>query len=278
MFRWIKRIVVTGAVLALTCGVCAVTGLGSYVKSSGSLLKATLRDSVPVEFEIQRARDSLDGLIPAAHEALRDVAREEVEVASLEREIVKDRDSVAMETAKVQKLRSALDTQLASYHLGGRDYRRQDLVDELARRVDGLKTGELLLRGKENLLNSRRKALDAAITKLERTRTARLELANQVEALEAQHRLIQAQATGSCFQIDDSKLARTEKIIAELKKRLEVAQRTLAREAQFVESIPLDTPSESNVVESVDAYFSKKADAPAALPCPTPAVAAQTKI
>jgi hypothetical protein len=278
MFRWIKRIVVTGAVLALTCGVCAVTGLGSYVKSSGSLLKATLRDSVPVEFEIQRARDSLDGLIrqPMRRFAMSRAKKSRSRASS--GRFVKDRDSVAMETAKVQKLRSALDTQLASYHLGGRDYRRQDLVDELARRFDGLKTGELLLRGKENLLNSRRKALDAAITKLERTRTARLELANQVEALEAQHRLIQAQATGSCFQIDDSKLARTEKIIAELKKRLEVAQRTLAREAQFVESIPLDTPSESNVVESVDAYFSKKADAPAALPCPTPAVAAQTKI
>jgi len=261
MFKWIKRAAIVGAVVAVAGGVIVGTGLGSYVRSSGNIFKSALKEAVPIEFEIQRARDSLEGLVPAAQEALRDVAREEVEVASLDKEIIRERELVAAETAKVQKLRSTLNTQLASYQIGGREYRRQELVEELGRRFESLRTAEMLLNGKEELLRNRRRALDAAVQKLERTRLSRLELASQIEALEAQHHLIQAQASGSKFQLDDSKLSQTEKIIADLKKRLEVAQRVLAREAQFVEAIPVESgKDEHNVVESVDTYFQKKAE------------------
>ncbi len=274
MFKWIKRIAITAAVLGVTGGIVVGTGLGSYVRSSGRMLKSAMKDAVPIEFEIQRAKDSLEGLVPAAQEALRDVAREEVEVASLEKEIVNERDLVAVEGAKVQKLRNTLNTQLTAYHIGGREYRRQDLVDELSRRFDSLKTAEMLLGGKEDLLRNRHRALDGAVQKLENTRRARLELASQIAGLEGQYRLLQTQASGTQFHIDDSKLSQTLNIIAELKKRLAVAQRVLAREAQFVEAIPVDAPNESNVVESVDAYFQKKAE-PAA---PVKALVAESRI
>jgi hypothetical protein len=198
------------------------------------------------------------------HANLRIVAMEEVEVANLEKEISKQRGSVAEESGKIQKLRTTLNTQLASYRIGGREYLRTELVEELARRFEGLKTADLLLAGKGDLLKNRRRSLDAAIQKLEKTRLSRIELASQIEALEGQFRLLQAQTAGSQFQIDESKLARTEKVIAELKKRLEVTQRILAREAQFVETIPIDAPNEGAVVEKVDAYFSKKSE-PAAV-------------
>jgi hypothetical protein len=116
----------------------------------------------------------------------------------------------------------------------------------------------MLLQGKEDLLKNRKRSLDAALQKLEKTRLARLELASQIEALEGQFRLMQAQASGTEFHLDDSKLAQSQRIIADLKKRLEVAQHVLAREAQFVETIPVERADESTVVEKVDAYFSKK--------------------
>lgn len=260
MFKWIKRLAIASAVVGASGAVVVATGAGSYLKSSGRLLRSAVKDAVPIEFEIQRAKDSLEGLVPAAQEALRDVAREEVEVASLEKEIDREKDLLAVETTKVQKLRSTLTPQLTSYSVGGREYRRQELVEELARRFESLKTAELLLRGKEDLLRNRRNALEAAVQKLEKTRLARLELASQIEALEAQYHLLQAQSSGSTFRIDDSKLSQTEAIISELKKRLSVAQRVLAREAQFVETIPVDTTKEANVVESVDAYFHRQCE------------------
>jgi hypothetical protein len=87
---------------------------------------------------------------------------------------------------------------------------------------------------------------------------ARIELASQIEALEAEFRLVQAQSSGSEFHLDETKLARTQKVIGDLRKRLEVAQRVLAREARFVDMIPMETVNESATLQKVDSYFSGK--------------------
>jgi len=265
VFKWTKRIVITGLVVGLIGGVCFGTGFPSYLRSSKNMLKTAVKDSIPVEFEIQRARDLLEDLIPEMHANLRIVAAEEVEVANLEKEIERQRGSVAGESRKLKNLRTTLNTRLASYQLGGRRYERTELVEDLSRRFEHLRTAEMLLEGKKDLLRNRQRSLDAALGKLEKTRLSRIELQSQIEALEGQFRLVEAQSAGSEFRIDDTKLAQTEKVISELKKRLAVAQRVLAREAQFIELIPMDIPNEASVVERVDAYFAKKEPASAAL-------------
>jgi hypothetical protein len=247
-----------GLVVGLIGGVCFGTGFPSYLRSSKNMLKIAVKDSIPVEFEIQRARDLLEDLIPEMHANLRIVAAEEVEVANLENEIESQRESVAAERGKLKKLRTTLDTQLASYQFGGRRYERVELVEDLSRRFEHLRTAEMLLKGKKDLLRNRQRSLDAALRKLEKTRLSRIELQSQIEALEGQFRLVEAQSAGSGFQIDETKLAQTERVISELKKRLAVAQRVLAREAKFIELIPVEVPNEASVVERVDAYFAKK--------------------
>ena len=89
-------------------------------------------------------------------------------------------------------------------------------------------------------------------------RFQRLELANQIESLEGQFRLVQAEAATSKFQIDNSKLAQTHRLLSELRKRLEVTQRILAREANFVDDIPLEHLDEETVLNKVDIHFSQK--------------------
>jgi len=274
MFKWTKRILAAGIVV-LGAGVLVFgTGFGSYLRSSGRMLKTAVKDSIPVEFEIQRARDLLDDLIPEMQANLRLVAAEEVDVANLEREVQKQKEAVEGESGKIQVLRTSLKTQMASYSFGGREYQRSEVVEELARRFEYLKTADIILKGKEDLLKNRRKSLDAAIQKLDKTRIRRIELASQIEALEGQFRLIQAQASGSEFHLDDTKLAQTERVIAEVKNRLEVAQRILAQEARFIENIPVDpTVNESSLVNRVDTFFTKKDNAATSPAVVTPAVA-----
>jgi len=55
--------------------------------------------------------------------------------------------------------------------------------------------------------------------------------------------------------MDNSKLAQTEKLIAQIQKRLDVAEKVLAAESRFVEQIPVDTVVESDLVAQVDEYF-----------------------
>lgn len=266
MWKWTKRGVIGLVLLGGLGVVCFGAGFPSYVKSFGGMMKTAVKDSIPIEFEIKRARDLLEALVPEMHANLKLVAGEEVDVANLEKEIKGQRESVTEASQKLQTLRNLLKTQSISYSISGREYQRSDLVEDLSRRLEQVRTAEMLLTGKQDLLKNRRHSLDAALQKLEKTRLSRIELASQIEALQGQFLLIQAQGSGSEFHIDDSKLAQTQKVISELKKRLEVAQHVLAREARFVDLIPMETVNEGTVVEQVDNYFSKKSAALTA-PC-----------
>jgi len=80
-------------------------------------------------------------------------------------------------------------------------------------------------------------------------------LQDKIESLASQHRLVKAASVGSNIQVDNSKLAQTEKLIAQIKKRLDVAERILAHESQFVQAIPVDSVVEEDLLTQVDDYF-----------------------
>ena len=262
MFKCAKRILVCVVVLGGLGAVVAASGLSSYVKSSGRMIRTAVKDSIPIEFEIQRAKDLLDELVPELRANLRLVAAEEVEVANLQREIEAQNERVENERSKVKVLRTTLNRREASYRIGQLDYGHEELVQELSTRFDRLLTAERLFDSRKELLNNRRRSLEAAIQKLEKTRLTRVQLEAEIEQLEGHFHLLQAQSAESGFAIDDSKLAKTRQVIKELRKKLDVAQRVLAREAKFVETIPIELIDAGSVVDQVDAYF---ADGPKAV-------------
>jgi hypothetical protein len=90
---------------------------------------------------------------------------------------------------------------------------------------------------------------------LEQTRARKRTLQDKIESLASQHRVLRAAAVGSKIQVDNSKLAQTEKLISQIKKRLDVAERVLAHESQFVQAIPVDAVTEVDLLTQVDEYF-----------------------
>ena len=126
---------------------------------------------------------------------------------------------------------------------------------DLAQRFDRFKEFELVLASKQRVLAARGKSLDAAMQLLDRTRAQKTTLGAKIEGLESQYRLLKASAVGSGIQVDDSKLAQTQKLIDQIKKRLDVAERVLAHESRFIQSIQVDTITEKDLVTQVDEYF-----------------------
>jgi hypothetical protein len=226
--------------------------LFSYAFSSGRMLKTAVKDTIPVQFEIQRARDLLEDLIPEMHANLRLVAEEEVEVASLEKKVVKEREWVAGERSEIQRLRKDLDVRPAAYAAG----EGRDSVDQLSQKFERFRTRELLLSGNEKLLQNRRRTLNAAIQRLEKTRLARVELAAQIEGLEGQFHLLQAQGSSCDLRLNDTKLAQTQRLLGDLKKRLEVAQRVLEREASITDPSPAPSVTPERLKDEIDTHFS----------------------
>ena len=94
---------------------------------------------------------------------------------------------------------------------------------------------------------------------LERTKGRKRLLASKIESLETQHRLLKASAVETGIHVDNSKLAMTEKLINDVKKRLTVAERVLAHENVFAQTIPFEEVTETELTGQVDKYFSAKA-------------------
>lgn len=258
VMKWLKRGSIVVVSLCLVGGLLFGSDVVSYVRSSAKSVQAAVKDSVPIEFELRRARDLLEEIIPEMHANIRLIAEEEVEVAALKADITESEKSMQDEQARIKTLRGALERPQAQYCFSGKEYPRSYVKDDLARRFEHFKESELVLASKRRLLSSRERSLHAAMGLLERTRTRKRTLEDKIEALASQHRLVKAAAVGSQIQVDSSKLAQTEKLIAQIKKRLDVAERVLAQESHFVQSIRIDTIAEKDLLTQVDEYFSSK--------------------
>jgi hypothetical protein len=264
--KWIKRGVIATVGMTLVGGLLFGNDLMSYVKSSANAVRGQVKNSVPIEFELTRARDLLDEIIPEMHANVRRIATEEVELASLKADIQASAEKLTEERARVAKLRDVVGVELASYRVGGRKYTRDQVVDDLSRRFDRVKEAEVVLAGKERLLVQREATLAAAEQMLRKTRSQKALLKDKIESLASQHRLVQAAAVGSRMEMDHSKLAKTEKLIGEIKKRLDVAERVLARQSEFVQPIEVSVVDEDDLFAQVDEYLYGPAEVTVELP------------
>ncbi len=253
--KLLKRSVIVVAGVAVVGSVLFGKDVASYVRSSAKSVRTVVKDSVPIEFELRRARDLLDEIIPEMHASIKLIAQEEVEVAGLNVSIASSENSIEEEKVRIAKLRDALAKPQAQYCFAGREYPRSYVKEDLAHRFERFRESEMVLAGKRRLLTTRENSLHAAMQILEQTRARKRTLADKIESLASQHRLVKAAAIGSEIHVDNSKLAQTEKLIAQIKKRLDVAERVLAHESQFVQAIPVDAVVEEDLLAQVDEYF-----------------------
>lgn len=259
IFKAIKYTVVGGLAAVLVGGAVFGSDLLSYVRSSTHCFTVAVKDNVPVEFELRRARDLVNEILPEMQANIRAIAEQEVELANLRGEIGQAEQTVTGQRTQLASLRDKLGTAQANFTIGRLVYSRDELKDDLSRRFESLREAELVLAGKQRLLTNREKSLQAAMQLLEKTRTQRATLESQIASLEAQHKLVQVAAVGSTIQVDHSKLAQTQKLIAQIKKQLDVSERVLAHEAKFVDLDPTTEVNEKDLLNDVDAYLAAPA-------------------
>lgn len=240
---------------ALAGGLLFGSDLCSYARSGGRAVQAAVKDNVPIEFELRRARDLVDDIVPEMQANVRLIAQQEVEIADLRGDIERSQRAIADERARVDKLRTGLTTHKTSFTFNRITYSRDQVKEELGRRFDSLKEAEIVLAGKQRLLANRERSLAAAVGALEKMRGQKSLLESQIAALEAQNRLVQAASVGSSVSIDNTKLAQTERLIAQIKKQLDVAERVLAHESRFVTPIQVDAVSEAELLREIDEHF-----------------------
>ena len=229
----------------------------SYFCTSWTQVRQSVKGSVPVEFQLQRARDLVGEIVPEMHANIRLIAGQEVEIGKLRDDIAAGERSTSDERVRLAKLRDSLTADTALVSAGGARYSHEEVKEDLSRRFESLKEADMILAGKKRLLENRQKSLEAATAALMKVRSQKAQLEAQVATLEGQHQLLKASATGTALEIDNGKLAQSQRLIGEIKGQLDVAERVLAHEAKFTQPIPVDAVDEKQLVSEIDGYLSK---------------------
>jgi chromosome segregation ATPase len=255
--KMIKWGVLSAAGLTIAGGVLFGRDLSSYLTSGTRSVRGVVQDNVPIDFQLRRARDLVDDIIPEMQANVRIIAQQEIEIESLKKDINDSTRALNEEKVRVAKVRDCLNTERTSFSFNDHSYTREQIKEDLARRFDTVKEAEVVLSGKRRLLDNREKSLTAAEQMLEKARSQKMVLEGQIAALEGQYSLVKAASAGSHngLNIDNSKLAQSQKLIDQIKKQLDVAERVLSHESRFIEPIQIDGVSEKDLVTQVDDYL-----------------------
>lgn len=232
------------------------TSAPGYIRTAFHKARHNVKQTLPVQFEIDHARDQIAQLEPAIHDNVENLARAIVDVEHLDREVLATRTNVDKEKQVLTSLRSHLnagDTYLA----GSVSYTADEIKAELKQRFDHYKELAQVLKDKEETLKAKQKSVAAARKQLAQMKASRETLMTKLAGIEARLRMIQTTQDSNEFNFDDSTLSRAKASVSDLEKRLDVMTRTAELEGKYAGTAGLPVRDEPgrDVVREMDAEF-----------------------
>lgn len=252
----LKKTVLLGSAAVLLLGLLIGR---SHVLTTVGMVKQSVKDAVPVQFEIKRARQMIKELQPEIERNMHLIAREETEVAKLERQVSQAEQQLAQDRDSILRLKNDLDSGSEVFVYAGRNYTPKQVKTDLQNRFDQFRTQENTTGALKKILLARQKSLQAAREKLEGMLATKRQLEVDVENHEARLKMVEVAQTTSDFNFDDSQLSRTKELIQEIGDRIEVAERLLNVDTRFQDRIPVEQSDvERDITEEIADYFGER--------------------
>ena len=251
----VKKVILGTAGAGALCLVLFGREAVSYVGTTAGWFHDSVKNSVPVEFEIDRARRMVRDLVPDIRKNMHVIAKEEVEVERLENQIGDAEKRQEKDRGELMQLKSDLATGKDRFHYAGRSYSVEQVKVDLANRFERFKTHDATLASLKEMHQARQRSLEAARHKLEGMLAAKKKLEVDVEHLEARLKMVEAAQTTSDYQFDDSQLSRAKELVTDLRTRLDVAEKLVNADGYLRDEIPVTEPAPENIVEEVTEYF-----------------------
>ncbi len=251
----VKKGLLAAALSTAALGLVFGTSAPSYVKTAFHRMRHSVKKQVPIEFDIERARNEIAALEPAMHQNLEDYVNAEVDVEHLKAEMVTIKDNLEKEKAEMLSLRTSLKT--GDYRLtSSATYTEDEIKTDLARRWDHYRQVERILHEKNQTIKAREKAMAAARDQMNTIGAQRKGLLAKIDEIEARLKSIEATQAANEFTFDDSALARAKQTVNELDTRLQVMARQAELEGRFAEGkIPVVVEPQRDVVKEIDKAF-----------------------
>jgi uncharacterized coiled-coil protein SlyX len=240
----------------------------SHVKTSLGWVRQSVRDSVPIEFEISRARQMIKDLDPEIHRNMHLIAKEEVEVRNLRGQLSEADKQLTKNRSDIERLTRDLKRGDSHFVYCGESYSAKQVENDLTRRFEQYKVKEATLGKLTQVLVARERGLDAGRDKLKAMQSAKGQLEVDVANLEARLEMVKVAQSTSDFNFDDSRLSRTKELVRDIGTRIDVAEKLVNAETTYPGQISLeDEQASGDIAEQITAYFedSKNAEATVAV-------------
>jgi chromosome segregation ATPase len=210
---------------------------GSYFTTVSNQVRESVKDKIPVEFEIKRAEKLIRQIDPEIDDCRRDVAQAEVELDHLIRQVAQLKEKVALQERELKMGAGHLtNAKNSSFETPATHYSRRRVELKLERTFESFKNNQAILKTKSALIERQTMAVGASRVKLDSVRARKAELENTIAALKVQKQHLDAlAATNRRFDLDDSALAQATEVLAEVKKRLDVTQKMIDDEIFFTD-------------------------------------------
>ena len=255
----LKKGLFAGGGLLLFLGLIFGRDVCSFVGTATGLVRESVRDSVPIQFELERARKMIASLNPEISKHKREIAREELEITKLGERLKQDEQKLTKRWSDIQRLRDDLSRGDSTYVYANGSFTTKEVETDLGYKFDRYTGSENIVEQNRKVLEIRGKALSAAQEKLTALIAAKQKLELQVESLQAKLKMVEVAQTASELNIDDSQLSRTRELLADIEARIDVdAQMVNADDLVFGE-IQLDEPTENtSILERIAEYESNQ--------------------
>lgn len=252
----LKKSLLVGGAVALLLGLFFGRDACSYLSTSVGWMKNTVKTNVPIEFQIDRARQMIKDLDPEIRRNMHLIAQEEVEIEKLAGQVDDQEAALAKARGDILRLKKDLETGDTAFYYASRRYTEDQVKSDLESRFERFKVNEATLEKNQKIHAIRQQKLDAARQRLEEMLTAKRELEVQVENLEAELEMLKVAKTASDFNIDNSQLARTKELIEDIRTRIQVESK-LVNEVEVAGQIPLEEETKSNedIADRISKYF-----------------------
>uniref|UniRef100_A0A7C2JZ07 Signal peptide-containing protein n=1 Tax=Schlesneria paludicola TaxID=360056 RepID=A0A7C2JZ07_9PLAN len=256
----LRKLLVGSAVAALVGGLVFGHEMFSYLRTGAHSVRKAVKAEVPIEFELERARNMVEHLVPDIRHCMHVIAEQQVEVEHLQQQIARREGDLGQQKDAMLTLRNDLDSGKAVFVYASHTYSTKDVKRDLATRFERYKAAEEILKADQKILAAREQNLKANQDKLQGLMQSKKELEVKLEQLQARMETIRAAETVSNLAIDDSQLSQARKLIDDLNKQLDIKQKVLDAEGQFTGLIPVESPETPDTTEDIgaqiDAYFS----------------------
>ena len=254
----LKKGLLLGIAAALLLGLGFGRNVSSYMKTTLNKVSDTVKNSVSIGYEIDRARQMIKDLTPEIRRNMHLIAKEEIQVHQLEERVARADDRLALDRKEILKIKEVLDQSQGEEfcQLASRTYPVARVNIDLTSRFKHYKTADETSFNLRKVLGARQRTLVAARQKLNGMLAAKQQLEIDVENLEARLKMVEVAQTTSEFNFDDSHLARTRELVSDIHTRIEVSAKLLDAQTDFHARIPLDLPQATeDISDQIAQYF-----------------------